>query len=96
MLSGELLVFSRLEDPPSVPSMDREDFRRIGNKTNDTIPVTAGGVVVDALMFDAIRFEKDWSNQEVQRLKLVAEIFGNAFERERGKQGFAGSQKICA
>jgi signal transduction histidine kinase len=44
-----------------------------------------GGVVVGAVLFGAIFFEKHWSEQEVQRLKLVAEIFGNALERKRAE-----------
>jgi C4-dicarboxylate-specific signal transduction histidine kinase len=40
-------------------------------------------VVVGALVFGALFFEKHWSEQEVQRLRLLAEIFGNAFERKR-------------
>ena len=44
-----------------------------------------GVTVIGTVTFDAIRFEKHWSEQEVQRLKLVAEIFGNAFERKRGE-----------
>jgi C4-dicarboxylate-specific signal transduction histidine kinase len=41
--------------------------------------------VVGALLFGAVRFEKHWSELEVQRLKLVAEIFGNGFERKRAQ-----------
>jgi len=44
-----------------------------------------GGVVVGALLFGAIVSEKHWSEQDVQRLKLVAEILGNALERKRAE-----------
>jgi signal transduction histidine kinase len=45
--------------------------------------VKIGVTVIGTVTFDAIRFEKHWSEQEVQRLRLVAEIFGNALERKR-------------
>lgn len=83
VLDGELVAFSRLDDLPPEASNDREDFRRDGNKSNVTIPLKVEGIVVGALLFGALLFEKFWSEQEVQRLKLVAEIFGNAFERKR-------------
>jgi len=83
--SGQVVVFSRLDDLPPEASTDREVFREAGTKSNVTIPLRVGGVVVGALLFGAVRFEKHWSEQEVQRLKLVAEIFGNAFERKRAE-----------
>jgi signal transduction histidine kinase len=83
--SGHLVVFSRLEDLPPEASTDREVFREAGNQSNVTIPLRVGGVVVGALLFGAIRFEKHWSEQELQRLKLVAEIFGNALQRKRAE-----------
>jgi signal transduction histidine kinase len=81
--SGELVVFSRLDDLPPEASIDRESFRQAGTKSNVTVPLRVRGVVVGALVFGALFFEKHWSEQEVQRLRLVAEIFGNAFERKR-------------
>jgi C4-dicarboxylate-specific signal transduction histidine kinase len=41
--------------------------------------------VVGALLVGSIFSEKHWSEQEVQRLKLVAEILGNALERKRAE-----------
>jgi signal transduction histidine kinase len=85
VLSGESVIIPRVEDLPPEAGKDRDEFRQIGNKSNVTIPLRVGGVVVGALMFGAILFEKLWTAQEIQRLKLVAEIFGNAFERKRSE-----------
>lgn len=83
VLSGELVVIARLEEMPPEASMDRESFRLDGNKSNVTIPLRIAGIVVGAVLFGALLSEKAWSEQDVQRLKLVAEIFGNALERKR-------------
>src|SRR5262245_9385981 len=83
--AGESVVMSRLEDFPPEASKDRESLRQVGNKSIAAIPVKIGGTVVGAASFGALRFEKHWSEQEVQRLKLIAEIFGNAFERIRAE-----------
>ena len=83
--SGHVVVFSRVDDLPPEASKERRLFREAGTKSNVTIPLRVAGVVVGALLFGAVRFEKHWSEQEVQRLKLVAEILGNAFERKRAE-----------
>src|SRR5262249_19703306 len=70
---------------PPEAAEDQEVFRQAGNKSNVTIPLRVGGVVVGALLFGAICFEKHWTEREVQRLKLVAEILGNALERKRAE-----------
>jgi len=68
---------------PPEASKDRDSFRLEGNKSNVTIPLRIAGVVVGAVLFGTLLSEKAWSPRDVQRLKLVAEIFGNALERKR-------------
>ncbi|MGA9722135.1 MAG: ATP-binding protein, partial [Candidatus Binatus sp.] len=83
VLSGEAVVIPRLEDIPPEGSKDRDSFRRDGNKSNVTIPLRIAGVVVGAVLFGTLLSERAWSEKEIQRLKLVADIFGNALERKR-------------
>lgn len=83
VLAGELIVISRLEDFPPEASKDLAAARNVGLKSNVTIPLRIGGVVVGAILFGAILSERVWSPETVQRLKLVADILGNALERKR-------------
>ncbi len=83
VLSGEVVVIPRLDAIPPEASKDRDSFRRDGNKSNVTIPLKVAGVVVGAVLFGTLASERAWSQKELQRLKLVAEIFGNALERKR-------------
>jgi signal transduction histidine kinase len=83
VFSGEIAVIPRLEDMPPEASKDRDSFRRDGNKSNVTIPLRIAGVVVGAVLFGTLLSERAWSEKEIQRLKLVADIFGNALERKR-------------
>ena len=83
VVSGEVVVISRFEDLPSEASKDVAAARRGGTKSNVTIPLRIGGVIVGAVLFGAIIRERAWSPETVLRLKLVAEIFGNALERKR-------------
>ena len=83
VVSGEVVVVSRFEDLPPEAATDLAAARRAGTKSNVTIPLRIGGVVVGAVLFGAIIRERAWSPETVQRLKLVADIFGNALERKR-------------
>jgi signal transduction histidine kinase len=85
ILSGAIVVIPSVENLPSEASEDQATFRRLGNKSNVTIPLRIGGIVVGAVLFGAIGSERAWSQKEVQRLQLVAEIFGNALERKRAE-----------
>ena len=83
IFSGETVALSSVDEAPPEAAVDLASGRRIGTKSNITIPLRVGGVVVGALLFGAVFSEKAWTEKEVQRLKLVAEIFGNALERKR-------------
>ena len=83
VLSGDVVILSSIEDLPPEASVDLASARVMKAKSNITIPLRIGGVVVGAVLFGTVFFEKAWSQQEVQRLKLVAEVFGNALERKR-------------
>lgn len=83
IIAGETVVLSRLEGLPPEASVDLASARSVETKSNITIPLRVGGVVVGALLFGTVFSERAWSQTEVQRLKLVADIFGNALERKR-------------
>jgi hypothetical protein len=56
ILSGELLVLSRLEEAPpeAFASKDRISAGRDGTKSNVTIPLMVGGVAIGAVSFGTI------------------------------------------
>lgn len=81
--SGELLVLST-ENMPREAALDR-DFRRFFGVT-DTICIPfsgSDGQLVGTISFDALHKERTWSKEEINRLTLLAEVFGNALERKR-------------
>jgi PAS domain S-box-containing protein len=47
------------------------------------VPIVSSGEVVGAFGFDAIKSEKVWSDDIINLLKIVGEIFVNALERKR-------------
>jgi signal transduction histidine kinase len=85
LLSGQMFIFSSLDDFPPEAYRDLASARHVSLKSNVLIPVRVGGAVVGALSVGTVFSERVWSPIDVQRVKLVAEIFGNAFERKRAE-----------
>lgn len=83
LLADQAVVLSRVEDAPPEAARDLEFATSIGTKSTVGIPLKIGGVVVGAMVFDAVTRAKNWSPLVVQRLRLIAEVVGNALERER-------------
>src|SRR5262249_2662507 len=48
LMAGNSIAFSRLDDLPAEASGETEQFKRVGLKSNATIPLIAGGKVLGA------------------------------------------------
>lgn len=84
--TGQILVFSRFqEELPPEASKDIEEARPFGAKSNVTIPLTIGDQVVGAFLAGTVFAERQWSEETLRRLKLIAAILGNAVERIRSE-----------
>jgi signal transduction histidine kinase len=81
--AGQLVVLPSVEELPPEAAKDLAVARLEGVRSQLTIPLRIGGAVVGAALFGAILSEKAWSQTEIQRLTLVAEVLGNALERKR-------------
>ncbi len=66
--------------------MSRAYVIKTGMKSNLTIPLKAGGIVLGVLSFGAFREYRAWPDELVQRLRTVGEIFANALARKRADQ----------
>src|SRR5262249_36508280 len=87
VLRGGTIVFSRLEDLPEEAGRDKATLRRVGPRSNVSFPLAAGGLkVFGALAFGQIVAERDWPEELVRRLRLVAQVFANALLRKRTDQ----------
>jgi signal transduction histidine kinase len=86
IFADEIVALSRLEDAPPEAAIDLEYARRASIKSILAIPLKVGGNVVGAVTFGSVRAEKIWSDRAIHRMRLVAEVFGNALERRRAVQ----------
>lgn len=93
ILHNETVIISRLADLPEEAACDKETFRRIGHKSNLSLPLSIGGMVFGTLTFGALAREREWPARLVQRLRLVAEIFANALVRKRSEEALRQSEE---
>jgi PAS domain S-box-containing protein len=82
MLNGETLAYST-EDMVPEAARDQESRRHFGVKSSVNMPLSVGGgSLIGVLTFDTLRQERDWPDELVKRLKLVAQVFSNALARK--------------
>jgi PAS domain-containing protein len=94
MLLGRTVIISSLEELPAEATRDLESARLFGIKSNLTLPLSAGsGPTFGILGLNTTRAERDWPDELVKRLQLVAQIFANALARKRSDQALRESEE---
>jgi PAS domain S-box-containing protein len=87
LLTGRMVVVSSLDAMPPEAAVDRDHMHRLGIRSNLTLPLSVGGrPPVGLLGLNTLRAERDWPDELVRRLRLVAEIFTNALARKRAEE----------
>ena len=97
MMAGRTVVIRSMDEMPAEAAVDRESARRLGIKSNLTLPLALGGEPpVGALAFNTLRVERDWPAELVKRLQLVAQVFCNALARRRHDLSLRESEERLA
>lgn len=93
IIKGEEIIFPRVTDAPAAAVRDMDGWRYYGLKSALAFPLSAGGgAVFGTLAFNVISEERDWPDELVNRLRLVAQIFANALARKRAEQALRASE----
>ncbi|HYE94070.1 MAG TPA: ATP-binding protein, partial [Terriglobales bacterium] len=79
----DIVRFAKLDDLPGAAAGDREGYERVGTRSHISLPLRAGGPVLGVLSLDSVRDEHAWSDELVQRLRLLSAAFASALERRR-------------
>ena len=90
VMRGETVTISRLDEVPP-DTRDRETLRRVGTKSTVTVPLLVRGRVVGAAAFAAMREERAWTDDQVNRLRVVAQVFANVLARKQGDEELRGA-----
>ncbi len=92
MRKGDVLAYGRLDDAPPAARREREHCRRYGVKSIAAIPLEVGGTLLGILVFSSVRAQRDWPDDLIHRLRLVAQVFANAMLRRRAEEALRSSE----
>ena len=80
---GDVVRFSRGAELLEEAAIDRASYERVGTRSHVSLPLRAGGPILGVLSFDAVRAERAWPDELVERLHLLSAAFAGALERKR-------------
>jgi signal transduction histidine kinase len=85
-MANRPVVFERLDDLPPEACVDKENYRRLGLKSQVMMPIVVGGQLYGGLSFGCVRAERNWPEPLLSRMRLLADIFGSALARKRARE----------
>lgn len=84
--AGYPVVFSRLDELPPEAAVDAALFRKVGTKSNLTMPMAVGGRIVGAIALACLRHERTWPDDLFARVQTLADVFANALAHKRAQE----------
>lgn len=80
---GNIVQFTNVEDLPDEAATDKESFKEVSCVSHISIPLSVGGTVVGALSFNSRFPGQPWPNSQIERFRLIGDVFANALMRKR-------------
>ena len=82
--AGITVALSSLEELPPEAAVDRASGERLRIKSALGVPLSVGGSPPTGILgFNTVRAPRVWSDEIVEQLRLVAQVFANALARRR-------------
>jgi signal transduction histidine kinase len=82
---GDIVNVSQLEELPDEAAVDRRSYLTHRVKPQVAMPLLVGGIVVGGLVFSTVAAERARSDELLQRLRLLGEVFAHALSRKQGE-----------
>jgi len=84
VMRGEPLRFERFpDDLPAAAKHEKEMVLRTGLKSSLTVPIVVGEQHVCVLATGTVHEFRSWADQEVDRVRLIGQIFAGGLHRKR-------------
>ncbi len=80
---GDVVRFSRTDELPEAAASDRASYERVGTRSHVSLPLHVSDAMLGVLSLDSVHEERIWSDELVERLRLLSEAFASALERRR-------------
>ncbi len=82
VLAGEVFSFSHIDKLTDERfAVDRQTFLEVGTIAHLSIPVEVAGKILGVLTFGVLSGPREWHDVQLDRLRLMAQVFGNALTR---------------
>jgi signal transduction histidine kinase len=82
---GEVINLSQIEELPDEATVDRQSYLVHRVKPQVAVPLLVSGIVVGGLIFSTVGAERAKSEELIQQLHLLGEVFANALSRKQGE-----------
>jgi formate hydrogenlyase transcriptional activator len=92
LVQGKLVVINRLEDLPIEAEAERRLCLAKKMKSFVSIPMISGRRTLGSCALVAMRAERDWRDDLVQRMRLIAEVLAGALARKRFEESLHESE----
>lgn len=93
ILAGESVVLNSLDDVPPEFIGDRLQFDATGFKSNAQLPLVGeDGRVNGCIALSTLQREVQWTNDDIQQLRLVGDSIANALSRKRAEEELRRSE----
>jgi len=87
-----MVCAARLADLPEEAARDRRSFAALATKSVALLPLVVGGTVVGGFACSMVQREREWPDELIQRLRLLADIFAVVLMRRRADRAVAESE----
>lgn len=83
LLQGKILHIPSVEELPSEAKKEKDEFQKQGIQSLLAVPMIYQGQVNGLLGFDAVTYQKTWTEESTALLQVVATIIVNALENKK-------------
>lgn len=94
LLRGEVVFASDLNDLPKQALPEKEFFQRMGILSAATVPLMVGGEIDGAISFISTKRRVEWTEDLLNRVRVLGDVFWNALQRRRSMQALLASQAV--
>jgi transcriptional regulator with GAF, ATPase, and Fis domain len=86
VVHGKEVHFARIEDLPEEAFREKEFARRFGPRSSAIFPFKVGGKIIGAMAFGTMVCEREWTDDVLNRLRVLVEIIGSGIARTRAEE----------
>ncbi len=96
IVQHQVLHIPRVVDLPPEAATERAEFTRQQTRSLMVVPIVADDRAMGFFGFDAVRSEKQWSDDHITLLQIVGHLLGNALQRQHAEAALSESQRMLA